>query len=56
MANERESSPVLDAVEGTMQVLQILLMTLAKTSQLDTAEYARQLADWRWRPIRLKRL
>lgn len=37
----------LDAVEGLIQALQILVMCLGKSGQLDTAEYARLLADWR---------
>lgn len=36
----------LEGIEGLMQLLQALVLALGKTGQLDTAEYARLLADW----------
>lgn len=36
----------LEGIEGVMQLLQVLVLALGKTGQLDTAEYARLLADW----------
>lgn len=37
----------LDAIEGVMQVLQVLVMCLDKQGHLDGGEYAAMLADWR---------
>jgi len=45
---ERETDRdwALEGIEGVMQLLQVLVLALGKTGQLDTAEYARLLADW----------
>ena len=41
----------LEGIEGVMQLLQVLVVALGKTGQLDTAEYARLLADWHHQQI-----
>ncbi len=41
----------LEGIEGVMQLLQVLVLALGKTGQLDTAEYARLLADWHHKQI-----
>ncbi len=41
------AAAALDASEGVMEVLQVLVVALAATGALDTAEYARLLAEWR---------
>ncbi len=42
-----EPDPALDAVDGVMQVLQVLVVGLIRTGALDPTEYARLLLDWR---------
>lgn len=42
---------VLEGIEGVMQLLQVLVIALGKAGQLDTAEYARLLADWHHQQI-----
>lgn len=37
----------MDAVEGLMSLLQVLVISLGRTGMLDTADYARLLLDYR---------
>lgn len=46
--NEQTSHDIyLDAIEGLMSLLQMLVVSLGRTGKMDTADYARALLDYR---------
>jgi len=44
---ENGDDTLFQAIDGVMQTLEVLVMCLGKAGQMDTAEYARLLTDWR---------
>ena len=46
--NQQETETfIVEAVDGLMSLLQVLVVALSKEGKLDTAEYARLLLDFR---------